>query len=51
MGSIAGIVGSLLVGGIVASATIVGVVSAQTEPSGKSPANVNQPVIQYGTNG
>ncbi|WP_164519542.1 hypothetical protein [Nocardioides ferulae] len=49
MGSILSTFGSLVVGGIVATATIVGVVSSQTSPSGDSPANVNQPVIEYGT--
>ncbi|MEV7428894.1 MULTISPECIES: hypothetical protein [unclassified Nocardioides] len=51
MGSILSTIGSLAIGGIVASATIVGVVSSQTSPSGESPANVNQPVIQYGSEG
>ncbi|GGO69493.1 MULTISPECIES: hypothetical protein [Nocardioides] len=51
MGSILSTFGSLAIGGIVASATIVGVVSSQTSSSGESPANVNQPVIQYGTEG
>lgn len=49
MGTILSTFGSLLIGGIVATATIVGVVNAQTSPSGDSPANVNQPVIQYGS--
>ncbi|MDN4163126.1 hypothetical protein [Nocardioides abyssi] len=49
MGSILSTFGALAIGGIVASATIVGVVSSQTSPSGESPANVNQPVIQYGS--
>lgn len=50
MGSILSTFGALLIGGIVASATIVGVVSSQTSPSGQSPANVNQPIIEYGSN-
>lgn len=48
MGSIFSAFGSLLIGGIVASATIFGVVTSQTSPTGDSPANVNQPIIQYG---
>jgi hypothetical protein len=48
MGSILSTFGALVIGGIVASATIVGVVHSQTAPSGHSPANVNQPVITYG---
>lgn len=42
--------GALVIGGIVASATIVGVINSETSPSGDSPANVNQPVIEYGSN-
>lgn len=48
MGSIFSTFASLAIGGIVASATIIGVVTSQTSPSGDSPANVNQPIIQYG---
>jgi hypothetical protein len=49
MGTIIGTVASIVVGGIVATATIVGVVSSQTGASGDSPANVNSPVIAYGS--
>lgn len=49
MGSIVGIVASLFVGGAVATATIVGVISSQTSPPGESPANVSQPVVEYGS--
>jgi hypothetical protein len=49
VGSIAGIVASLFVGGAVATATIVGVISSQTSPPGESPANVSQPVVEYGS--
>jgi hypothetical protein len=49
VGSIVGIVASLFVGGAVATATIVGVISAQTSPPGESPANVSQPVVEYGS--
>lgn len=51
IGSIVGIVASLVVGGAVATATLVGVISSQTSPDdGASPVNVSQPVVDYGTN-
>jgi hypothetical protein len=49
MGSILSTFGALAIGGIVASATIIGVVNSQTSPSGDSPVNVNQPIIEYGS--
>jgi hypothetical protein len=49
MGTIIGTIASVVVGGIVASATIFGVVSAQTSASGDSPSNVDSPVIAYGS--
>lgn len=43
-------IGSMLLGGVVATATVVGLVHAQTSPSGNSPADVNQPAsVQYGS--
>jgi len=48
MAFIAGIVGSVLIGGAVATATIVGVVHQQTAAPDQSPTSVNAPVIQYG---
>jgi hypothetical protein len=45
-----GTLGAMVVGGAVASATVIGIVSSQTNPSGDSPANVNQPIIEYGSN-
>jgi hypothetical protein len=42
--------GAMVVGGAVASATVIGVINSQTSPSGDSPANVNQPIIEYGSN-
>ena len=43
-------IGSLAAGGAVAVVTIVGLVNSQTAASGRSPANVNQPVtINYGS--
>lgn len=41
---------SLLVGGGLAGAAIVGLVDSQTSPPSESPANVNSPVLDYGTN-
>ena len=49
VGSIVGVIASLFVGGAVATATIVGVISSQTSPQGESPANVSQPVVEYGS--
>ena len=43
-------IGSLIAGGVVATVTIVGLVSSQTSPSGSSPTDVTQPVnIDYGS--
>ncbi len=50
MGTILTTVGALVLGGVVAVATVVGVVSSQTAAPDKSPTNVNAPVIEYGTN-
>ncbi len=51
IGTIVGTVGSLLVGAAVATVTVIGLVQSQTGADGQSPANVNQPIVQYGTNG
>lgn len=40
---------SVVVGGTLAGATVVGLVKSQTAPPEKSPANVSQPVIEYGS--
>lgn len=45
---IAGIV-SLVLGVGVASASVVGVVSAQQSTPDKSPGNIEQPTIEYGS--
>lgn len=45
---IAGLVATIIVGGVVGTATIVGVVNSQTGPPSNSPANVNQPFTEYG---
>jgi hypothetical protein len=46
--SVIGAVVSIIVGGAVAVVTVIGLVDAQTGASGASPANVNQPVVDYG---
>lgn len=48
--SIIGLVASLVVGTAVASATVIGVVSSQTSAPEESPASVESPVIDYGSN-
>jgi hypothetical protein len=50
VGTIVGTIAALVVGAAVASATVFGVVSSQTNASGESPGDVNQPVIEYGSN-
>lgn len=49
VGTIASIIASVLLGGVIATATVVGVINSQTGASGESPANVSQPVIDYGS--
>ena len=39
----------MLVGGTLAGVTLVGVIQSQTDGPGTSPANVSEPVIDYGT--
>jgi hypothetical protein len=48
--SIIGVIASLVLGTAVASATIFGVVSSQTGAPDKSPASVETPTIEYGSN-
>lgn len=52
MGSIIGGISAFVLGTAIAGATVFGIVSAQTAPPDKSPANVNEPsaAIQYGSN-
>lgn len=51
MGGILGLLGSIIVGGAVATVTVLGVVSSQTSTTGPSPADVSQSVVvPYGTN-
>jgi hypothetical protein len=46
---ILGTVASVVIGAVVAGATVFGLVSSQTGTTGENPANVNQPIIDYGT--
>lgn len=50
MGTILSTVAAMIVGGAVATVTVVGVVNSQTSPPESSPASVNAPVIDYGSN-
>lgn len=48
--SIIGGIAALVLGGAVAGATVFGLVSSQTGAPDKSPTNVAEPVVDYGTN-
>lgn len=48
MGSIITPIVSLVAGAVLAGGTIVGLVSSQTS-AGSTPADINQPVIDYGS--
>lgn len=50
MTGILAIVGSVIIGGAAAAATIVGVVSTQTAAPATSPTSVSSPVVEYGSN-
>jgi hypothetical protein len=50
VGTIVTTVVAMLVGGTVATVTIVGVVNSQTSAPDKTPVSVNAPAIQYGSN-
>ena len=39
----------VVVGGTLAGVTLVGLIESQTDAPGQSPANVSEPVIDYGT--
>jgi len=39
----------MVVGGTLAGVTLVGVIESQTDAPGQSPANVSEPIINYGT--
>lgn len=51
MTTIVGTLGALLLGGVVGTFTLVGVVNNQTTPKGESPASVSSPQdeITYGS--
>jgi len=49
VGTILGSVGAIIVGGIVATVTIVGLVTSSVDSSSDNPANVNAPSIDYGS--
>ncbi|MCD4526406.1 MULTISPECIES: hypothetical protein [unclassified Nocardioides] len=46
--SLVTLIATMVVGGAVGAAAIVGLVSSQTAAPDKSPASVEKPVIQYG---
>ena len=50
MGAILSTVAAMIVGGAVATVTVVGVINAQTKPPETSPASVNAPAFDYGSN-
>lgn len=47
--SIVGAVAALVIGAGIAGASVFGLVNSQTSASGPSPANANDPVVNYGT--
>lgn len=49
LATILGTAVSLVIGGAVAVVTVMGLVSSQTGPDEVSPANVENPVVQYGS--
>ncbi len=52
MGTILGTIGSLVIGGVVASVTIVGLVSSSVNSSSNSPGDISAPAssqIDYGS--
>jgi hypothetical protein len=50
VGTILSTIAAMLVGGAVATFTVLGVVDSQTAAPDKSPANVNAPAFDYGSN-
>lgn len=50
MGAILSTVAAVVAGGVVATVTVVSLVSSQTATPEKSPVSVNGPVIEYGSN-
>jgi hypothetical protein len=49
MGSVVAPVVSILAGAVLGVTTLMGVVSSQTAAPEKSPGNVEQPTLEYGT--
>lgn len=49
MGNIIAAIASIVVGGAVASVTVLGLVNSNVNSSADSPGNINDPVIAYGT--
>jgi hypothetical protein len=49
VGTILGSIGSIIVGGVVAIVTIIGLVTSSVDSSSDNPANVNAPSIDYGS--
>jgi hypothetical protein len=47
--SIATVVATIVVGGAVGAATLVGLINSQTAPPSESPANVEAAAIDYGS--
>jgi hypothetical protein len=43
-------IAAMVVGGSVAAVTVVGLVNSQTAAPDQSPASVNSPAIEYGSN-
>lgn len=50
MGTIVSTIAAMLVGGAVATFTVVGVVNSETAKPDTSPVSVNAPAIDYGSN-
>ncbi len=44
------LIAALVVGGGIGTATLVGVVNSETSPPSQSPASVNEPIVEYGSN-
>jgi len=49
VGTIVATIASLVVGGTVATVTVIGLVTSQVGAGDHSPGNVNEPVISYGS--
>lgn len=47
--NLVGPIASLLAGGVLAAVSVFGLISSQTSPPSKSPANAEAPAFDYGT--